>query len=144
MTEAPMNPKSNREKMTQICFESLNVPAFYVGISSVLALYASGRTTGIAVESGEGMTCAMPVHEGDNVSHANRRSDFGGRDLTDYLLRLLSDRGYRLSPVSEREAVRDMKEKLCYVALDIKQEMANAATSSVEKSYELEGGQVFL
>merc|ERR1712193_367532 len=86
LTEAPLNPKANREKMTQIMFETFNTPAMYVAIQAVLSLYASGRTTGI---------------------------------------------------------VRDIKEKLCYVALDFEQEMATAAnSSSLEKSYELPDGQV--
>jgi actin beta/gamma 1 len=64
LTEAPQNPKANREKMTQILFETFNVPSFYVGIPAVLSLYATGKTTGIVVDSGDGVTNAVPINEG--------------------------------------------------------------------------------
>uniref|UniRef100_A0A670IK78 Uncharacterized protein n=1 Tax=Podarcis muralis TaxID=64176 RepID=A0A670IK78_PODMU len=115
VTEAPLNPVPNREKMTEIMFENFHVPAMFVGLQALMALYASARTTGLVLDSGDGVTLTVPVYKGHCLLHAISRMNFAGRDITRYLTTLLLESGHSFLSSAEKEIVKDIKENLCYV-----------------------------
>ncbi|KAF9435388.1 hypothetical protein BGZ76_006395 [Entomortierella beljakovae] len=141
LTDSPLNTKPDREKMTQIMFESFNVPFVNVTNQSSLALFSAGRTTGLVLDIGDTATHAVPLNEGLTVPHAILRSSVAGRSVTQYLTKLLSDKGYRFDTPAAVDIVRNLKEKLCYVALDFDQAMAQSKQTSVSASYSLPNGQ---
>jgi actin len=142
LTEAPLNPRSNRERMTEIMFETFNVPALYIATQAVLSLYASGRATGCVLDIGDGVSHIVPIYEGFALNHAIQRIDLAGRDVTAYLQRLLRQKGFSLITSGELQIVRDIKEKLCYVAIDPEKEiMISKKVAGMEKSYMLPDGE---
>ena len=135
VTECMLNPKGNRERMQQLMFENFNVPACYTNTAQVLALYASGRTTGLVMDIGATHATCVAIYEGYELPHTTMRCHIGGRDLTDFLMKIMTERGYSFTTTVERDIVQDLKHKMCYVAHDFEEEMKTAAGSpSLNKS----------
>lgn len=118
LTEAPLNPYAHRQQAAEIFFEKFNVPALYVAVQAILSLYASGRTTGVVLDCGDGVTQAVPVYEGLAIKSGITRMDIAGRDVTAQLQLLLRRAGRTLVTSAEMEVVRQIKEQCCVVALN--------------------------
>ncbi|XP_037794025.1 actin-like isoform X1 [Penaeus monodon] len=130
------NASSTRELILETMFESFHVPALYLANPYVLALCSSGRTSGVVMDSGDGVSHAVPILEGTIVPHALQRLDVGGRCLTDYMLRILAEQGHAFKTSEGQSIAREVKEKLCYV-------MTNSYHSfPFKETYTLPGGGV--
>ncbi|KAI0429728.1 actin-related protein, ARP1 class [Xylaria sp. FL1042] len=132
LTEPPLNPRANRDTAAQILFETFNVPALYTSIQAVLSLYASGRTTGCVMDSGDGVSHAVPVYEGFAIPSSIQRIDVAGRDVTEHMQMLLRKSGYIFHTSAEKEVVRLIKESVSYVALNPKQEEKDWASAKLD------------
>ncbi|KAK4552597.1 centractin- actin- protein of the dynactin complex [Recurvomyces mirabilis] len=147
LTEAPLNPRQNRDTAAQVLFETFNVPALYTSIQAVLSLYASGRTTGVVLDAGDGVSHAVPVYEGFAITNSIRRIDVAGRDITEHLQTLLRKGGSVFHTSAEKEIVKQIKETTSYVALDPKKEekewqaASNRSGESKAVDYVLPDGQ---
>lgn len=139
LTEAPLNPRKNREKAAEIFFETFGVPALYISMQAVLSLYSTGRTTGVVLDSGDGVTHSVPIFEGFALPHSVMRNDIAGREVTKYLKLLLRKEGFNFNTTAEFEIVKNIKERACYLSVNpVKEE----TQSQQEKfSYQLPDGQ---
>ncbi|KYR01481.1 actin [Tieghemostelium lacteum] len=117
LTDSPLNPLVNREKMAEIMFEKIHTPAIYIASQAALSLYASGVTSGTVLDCGDGVTNVVPIFEGYTQNSAINSLDFAGRDLTSYLISLLNYSRFT-SDFNDMETGRDIKEKLACVALN--------------------------
>ncbi|KAF4018496.1 actin-related protein T2 [Dama dama] len=141
MTEPSLNPRETREKMAEVMFESFDVPAFYLSDQAVLALYASACVTGLVVDSGDGVTCTVPIFEGYSLPHAVTKLYVAGKDITEHLTRLLLASGRTFPCVLDKALVDDIKEKLCYVALEPEKELCRRP-EEVLREYKLPDGNI--
>ncbi|KAH8251730.1 hypothetical protein KR038_005557, partial [Drosophila bunnanda] len=143
LTEPPMNPTKNREKMIEVMFEKYGFDSVYIAIQAVLTLYAQGLVTGVVIDSGDGVTHICPVYQEYSLPHLTRRLDIAGRDITHYLTKLLLRRGYAFNHSADFETVRILKEKVCYIGYNIEMEQRLALETTVlVESYTLPDGRV--
>ncbi|KAF3815684.1 hypothetical protein GH733_016377 [Mirounga leonina] len=131
-TEPPLNTPENREYLAEIMFESFNVPGLYIAVQAVLALAASWTSrqvgertlTGIVIDSGDGVTHAIPVAEGYVIGSCIKHIPIAGRDITYFIQQLLREREVGIPPEQSLETAKAIKEKYCYICPDIVKEFA--------------------
>jgi len=142
LTEPPMNPKRNKEQMLQFMFETYNCPAAKVAIQAMLVLYAQGLCDGVVLDSGDGVTHAVPVYDGVTPPNLIKRLNIAGRHMTQHLIKLLQVRGYAFNRSADFDTVRQIKEKYCYVGydLEIEKKLALETTTLIAK-YTLPDGK---
>ena len=128
LTEPVMNSNENREKMAEFMFETFHVPSLFLASQGLLSLIASGRTSGVVLDCGDGITQVVPIYDGNILLNSVSQINFAGRDLTEYLAKMINERGYKLK--NALESCRCIKEYLCFVSND-------SHETTMEKSYEL-------
>ena len=138
VTEILPNPRANRDKMAQIMFETFNVPNFYISLQPVLSLYSAGKFTGFVLDSGDGVTHAVPIFDGFRLPHSIMSLDIAGKELTEYMRRLLTEKGYRFTTDQEKEIAKKIKEQCIYIPLDFEKE------SVKPYKYELPDGNIVI
>ena len=150
MSKHLRSSKDQGQKKAQILFETFLVPATFLEPDALSAMYASGRNTGFVLDIGYGVTSTCAFRLPYACPTAIYRQNFGGCDLDEYLKKLLTERGHYFNSSADMEDVRDIKEKLGFVAMDYAETLADienerkaAETSSdIEKQYELPDGEV--
>lgn len=142
-TEAALNPPKNREKILETMFEKYGFAGVNISVQAILALGSQGLNTGFVVDAGDGVTHLVPVTEGFVEPALVQRINLAGRHVTDHFMKLLAGQGHSLNSTADFETVREMKQRLCYVALDLDAERKLAReTTLVDRPYTLPDSRV--
>ena len=143
LTDPPLNPTKNRQKMVSTMFETWGFEGVFIQVQAVLTLYAQGLLTGLVLDSGDGVTHVVPVLDGYSFPHLTKRLNVAGRHVTSHMIDLLTRRGYAFNRSADMDTVREVKEKLCFVSYDYKRDMKLAdETTNLVRTYTLPDGRV--
>ncbi|EUD65314.1 beta-centractin [Plasmodium inui San Antonio 1] len=144
LTEAPLNPQKNKEKIAEVFFESFNVPALFISIQAILSLYSCGKTNGTVLDCGDGVCHCVSIYEGYSITNTITRTDVAGRDITAYLGYLLRKNGHLFNTSAEMEVVKNMKENCCYVSFNMNKEKNSSEKALTTLPYILPDGSQIL
>lgn len=138
VTEAALNSKKNREQLAEVIFERHNFGGAMFETQAVLSLAAEGERTGLVFDSGDGVSHAIPIVDGFVLKHAVERLNLAGRHVTNFLVKLLMQRGYAFNSSADFETVREIKEAMCFVSYDpVKDRKLADETTLLDKEFVL-------
>eukprot|EP00828_Plagiopyla_frontata_P008701 TRINITY_DN14397_c0_g1_i1.p1 TRINITY_DN14397_c0_g1~~TRINITY_DN14397_c0_g1_i1.p1 ORF type:complete len:350 (-),score=69.38 TRINITY_DN14397_c0_g1_i1:314-1363(-) len=141
LTEPFQNPINQKQKIGELFFEKYGIPGIYMSTPGILNLYAAGKTTGIVLDSGDGITQSVPVFEGYTLDNAWTRIDFGGREVTHYLQLLLRQSGFYFTSTEDFEQVKKIKEQLCFTKFESKNTKLKENQASLTEKFVLPDGE---
>jgi actin-related protein len=131
-----------RQWMAEVMFEKFKVKSLAIFNSAVLSLFSTGRTRGLVVESGEGLTQAVPVFEGYAIPHAIFKMEVAGYDITSKVMKMM-EKEQGADHAGNMRVMQALKEKTCSVALDYETAMRGRDMADEEsKSFELPDGTI--
>jgi actin-related protein len=144
LTESPLNSKENRRQTTQIMFETFQVPSLYLNMQALFSLYASNQTTGLVVDSGDSISYAVPVVEGDVITSAIRSTNVAGAEIANFYLQCLYRQGFNdYRTTQEEQIVEEFKKRYSFVSLDFPTDLNTSTTSTTfQQQYELPDSQM--
>ena len=141
--DSVMSTQSERETLVKFCFERINVPAVMLLDKNVLALFSTGKVTGIIVNIGENFTEIVPIKDAMPIVEAMVSLKLGDKTITETLEKLLGKKGMGFTTRLEKRSLKDIKEKVCYVSLNFDEEIKMAEKSeAIEKIYETPFGEI--
>ncbi|MHA1412591.1 MAG: actin, cytoplasmic 2 [Promethearchaeota archaeon] len=138
----PLFPEGDLNKLFEVFLEQYQCNAFYPVLDSMLTLYSGGFQTGLVVEIGDSITRIVPIYESYKLDHAIRILDIGGRTLTRYMEKIMGEIGFSTESSIQRELVRVLKEKACFVSLDYKADLKRS--EQYAKTYSLPDGSTIV
>lgn len=135
ITEAPLNPIENKKILCEILFEKMEVGMLNIEPQAKLTLYSAGIDTGMVLDSGDGVTHCIPISKGMILRNNIERLNIAGRDITEYLIRLLQKKGYAFNSSADFETIREIKEKFCFVSNDIQADRELEKNTTIFNTY---------
>lgn len=130
----PDENKLDKENTAMVFFETFAVPGYYCMNSGLLALYGSGKTTGLVIESGSDVTTVTPVHEGVMVPYAHCLEPIGGSDVDTLLLELLNETQPEVARTLSLSSSSFLKEQLNSISLDFQLEESRYRSSATKSN----------